>query len=55
MEDQKRERENRMGSGSKVIIAVAVVDSIVVTELSIIHVALILLLVDPFDDVLMAK
>ena len=53
MEDQKR--ENRIGSASKVIIAVAVVASIVVTELSIIHVALILLLVDPLDDVQMAR
>ena len=46
MEDQKR--ENRIGSASKVIIAV--------TELSIIiiHVAPILLLVDPIDDMLTA-
>ena len=53
MEDQKR--ENRIGSASQVIIAVAVVASIVVTELSIIHVALILLLVDPIDDMLVFK
>ena len=52
-EDGER-RENRIGSASKVLIAVAVVASIVVTELSIIHVALILLLVDPIDDVLTA-
>ena len=49
-EDGER-RENRIGSASKVIIAVAVVASIAVTKL---HVALILLLVDPFEDVLMA-
>ena len=52
MEDQKR--ENRTGSASKVIIAVAVVASVVVTELPIFRVALILLLVNPFDDVLVA-
>ena len=50
-EDGER-RENRIGSTSKVIIAVAVVDSIAVTKL---HVAPILLLVDPLHDVLMAK
>ena len=50
-EDGER-RENRIGSASKVIIAVAVVDSIAVTKL---HVAPILLLVDPLHDVLMAK
>ena len=56
-EDGKR-RENRIGSASKVIIAVAVVDSIAVTillvKVTILLVALILLLVDPIDDVLMA-
>ena len=50
-EDGER-RENRIESASKVIIAVAVVDSIAVTKL---HVAPILLLVDPLHDVLMAK
>ena len=55
MEDQKRERENRIGSGSKVIIAVAVVASITILPVTILHVALNLLLVDPFDDVLVAK
>ena len=50
MEDQKRERENRIGNASQVIIAVAVVASI-----TILHVALILLLVDPIDDVQMAS
>ena len=52
MEDQKR--ENRIGSASKVIIAVAVVASITILPVTILHVALILLLVDPIDDVLMA-
>ena len=52
-EDGER-RENRIGSASKVIIAVAVVDSITILPLTILHVALILLLVDPFDDVLVA-
>ena len=47
------ERENRIGIASKVIIAVAVIASIVVT-VGQFHVALILLLVDPIDDVLMA-
>ena len=51
MEDQKR--ENRIGSASQVIIAVAVVASIVVT-VERLHVALILSLVDPIDDVLVA-
>ena len=54
MEDQKRERENRIGSASKVIIAVAVVASIAVT-VGKFHIALILLLVDPLHNVLMAK
>ena len=54
MEDQKRERENRIGSASKVIIVVAVVASITILHVTILHVALILLLVDPIDDVLMA-
>ena len=54
MEDQKRERENRIGSASKVIIAVAVVASIAVT-VGKFHIALILLLVDPLHDVPMAK
>ena len=55
MEDQKRQRERiELGVHQKVIIAVAVVASIVVTELSIIHVAHILLLVDPLDNVLTA-
>ena len=49
MEDQKR--ENIIGSASKVIIAVDIVASVAVT---ILHVALILLLVNPLDDVLMA-
>ena len=48
MEDQKR--ENRIGSASKVIIAVAVVASVGVTD-----VALILSLVDPLHDVLMVR
>ena len=48
-----REIQN-VGSASKVLIAVAVVASIVVTELTILLIALILLLVDPFDDVLVA-
>ena len=47
MEDKNR--ENRIGCASKVIIAVAVVASVGVT---ILHVALILSLVDPNDDVL---
>ena len=53
MEDQKREREreNVIGSASKVIIAVAIVASVAVT---IFRVALILLLVNPIDDVEMA-
>ena len=51
MEDQKR--ENRIGSASKVIIAVAVVASVGVT-VERFHVALILSLVDPIDDVLVA-
>ena len=53
MEDQKRERENRIGCASKVIIAVAVVASIAVT-VGKFHIALILLLVDPLHDVPMA-
>ena len=53
MEDQKRERENRIGSASKVIIAVAVVASITILPVTILHVALILFQVDPIDDVLM--
>ena len=52
MEDE----ENMVWSASKVLIAVAVVASVAVTKLSLSHVALmILLLVDPFDDVRMAK
>ena len=51
MEDQKR--ENRIGSASKVIIAVAVVASITILPVTILHVALILFQVDPIDDVLM--
>ena len=51
---RKTERENRMGSASKVIIAVAVVASIAVT-VGKFHIALILLLVDPLHNVLMAK
>ena len=54
MEDQNRERENRMGNASKVIIAVAVIASIAVT-VGKFHIALILLLVDPLHNVLMAK
>ena len=50
MEDKNR--ENRIGCASKVIIAVAVVASVGVT-VERFHVALILLLVDPLDDVLM--
>ena len=46
--------ENRIGSASKVIIAVAIIASITILPLTILHVALILLLVDPFDDVLVA-
>ena len=49
MEDERR--ENRIGCASKVIIAVAVVASIVV-KVERFHVALILPLVDPIDDVL---
>ena len=50
---RKTERENRMGSASKVIIAVAVVAvTAAVTELERFHIALILLLVDPLHDVL---
>ena len=49
MEDKNR--ENRIGCASKVIIAVAVVASIVV-KVERFHVALILSLVDPIDDVL---
>ena len=52
MEDE--ERENRIGSASKVIIAVAVVASIAVTVRKF-HIALILLLVDPLHNVPMAK
>ena len=56
MEDQNRERENRIGSASQVIIAVAVVAvTVAVTELKRFHVALILLLVNPTGDVLMAQ
>ena len=43
------ERENRIGCASKVIIAVAIVNSVGVTDI-----AHILLLVDPIDDVEMA-
>ena len=44
-------------SASKLIIAVAVgpAVNVAVTKLSFFHVALILLLVDPLHDVLMAK
>ena len=54
-EDGER-RENTIRSASKVIIAVAVVDSIAVILLPVtkLRFALILLLVDPFDDVRMA-
>ena len=51
MEDQKR--ENRIGCASKVLIAVAVVASVAVT-VERFKVALILSLVDPIDDVLVA-
>ena len=51
MEDKNR--ENRIGCASKVIIAVAVVASVGVT-VERFHVALILSLVDPIDDVLVA-
>ena len=47
-----KDEENMVWSASKVLIVVAVVASIAVILL---HVALILLLVDPIDDVLMAK
>ena len=50
----KRERKDG-GSASKELIAGAIVASVAVTKLSLCHVALmILLLVDPFDDVLVA-
>ena len=50
MEDE----ENMVWSASKGLIAGAIVASIAVavTKLSLCHVALILLLVDPLDDVL---
>ena len=56
MEDQKRERQNG-GSASKVLIAEAVVGSVrvAVTEIYRSPVALILLLVDPIDDMLVFK
>ena len=54
MEDQKRQRERiELGVHQKVIIAVAVVASIAVT-VGKFHVALILLLVNPIDNVLVA-
>ena len=46
--------ENMVWSASQGLIAVAVVASITILPVTILQVALILLLVDPIDDVVMA-
>ena len=48
-----KDEENMVWSASKVLIVVAVVASVAVTVVKF-HIALILLLVDPLDDVVMA-
>ena len=48
-----KDEENMVWSASKVLIVVAVVAPLAVTVVKF-HIALILLLVDPIDDVLLA-
>ena len=48
-----KDEENMVWSASKILIVVAVVAPLAVTVVKF-HIALILLLVDPIDDVLLA-